>query len=306
MQPAMHVESQPSRHISSLERLRTVLQGAGEHLGDMVWWALSDASLKRSDLERIWQAAGLGVELLPEPPTPEKALRLAVRSAQLGQSDHLIRAAKDSEGELIYAVVREERLGEGVLAHRQEARVILEKTGGTVSSDMPSHPLAQAVLDAFSCSRNTHTADDVRRTLVKTLRTYSAVTLREGGGVYWVPRTFAAQLRQLEQAVRELGSSQLYVVPIHQTAATSKTLGAVAKGSLEAELAALKEELEEFKAVPPDRPATLERRLETFDQLRSRGQLYRDILQVEVDDLEEHLDAMAASIQELISGRRES
>jgi hypothetical protein len=116
MQAAMAVmtqapgESRPAGAVvRSLEQLRTVL-GAGEHLGDMVWWTLADASLDRATLEARWAGAGLPAELLPEPPTAEKALRLAVKACQVGQAEHLVRLAKDGDGELIYAVgSRQER-----------------------------------------------------------------------------------------------------------------------------------------------------------------------------------------------------
>jgi hypothetical protein len=161
----------------------------------------------------------------------------------------------------------------------------------------------RAIQDTFVQLRDTHTADDVRRTVVRTLHTLAAVTLREGGGVYWVPRTHAATVRKLEQAVGRLGKSTFHVVPVHHTDDASRTLGVVARGSLEADLAALREELESFKAQPPDRPSTLHRRLEAFEELRGRAQLYRDILHVQVEDLESHLTSMAASVQGLLAGQ---
>jgi len=257
----------------------------------------------RATLEARWTGAGLAKELLPEPPTAEKALRLAVKACQVGQAQHLVRLAKDGDGELIYAVVREENLGDGVLAHRQEARVSLQRAAGAVTTDAPGHSLVRAIQDTFVQLRDTHTADDVRRTVVRTLHTLAAVTLREGGGVYWVPRTHAATVRKLERAVGQLGKSTFHVVPVHHTDDASRTLGVVARGSLETELAALREELEAFKAQPPDRPATLERRLEAFEALRGRAQLYRDILHVQVEDLESHLTSMAASVEELLAGQ---
>ncbi|HEY8211940.1 MAG TPA: DUF6744 family protein [Myxococcaceae bacterium] len=292
--------TKPVQAVRTLEQLRSVL-GAGEHLGDMVWWTLNDASLDRATLVARWTGAGLPQELLPEPPTGEKALRLAVRACQVGQAEHLVRLAKDSDGELIYAVVREENLGGGILAHRQEARVELRKAAGAVTSDAPGHVLVRTIQDAFVQFRDTHTADDVRRTVVKTLHTLAAVTLREGGGVYWVPRTHAVTVRRLEQAVSQVGQSTFHVVPVHHTEDASRTLGVVARGSLETELTALRDELEAFKAQPPERPSTLQRRLEAFEELRSRAQLYRDILHVQVEDLEQHLTSMASSVEQMLA-----
>jgi hypothetical protein len=47
-----------------------------------------------------------------------------------------------------------------------------------------------------------------------------------------------------------------------------------------------KAEVEGFVASPPDRPSTLVRRLDAFEGLRARANLYRDVLQVHVADLE--------------------
>lgn len=295
-------ERGPKQSVHSLEQLRSVL-AAGDHLGDMVWWTLSDASLDRTSLVAKWTGAGLSADLLPEPPTAEKALRLAVRSSQVGQAEYLVRLAKDGDGELIYAVVREENLGGGVLMHKQEARVELKKAARSIASDVPGHTLVRAIDDAFHQFLDTHTADDVRRALVKTLHTLSAVTLREGGGVYWVPRTHADTVRKLEQAVGQLGQSAFSVVPVHQTDDGARTLGAVARGSLETELTALREELEAFKSQPPDRPSTLHRRLEAFEELRGRAQLYRDILNVQVEDLDQQLTTMAASVEQMLAAQ---
>lgn len=294
--------SSPS-NVTSLHALKSVLGSAGEHLGDIVWWTLTEASTDRATLENIWCSAGLPHELLPEPPSAEKALKNSVRTCQVGQPDWLIRLGKEDEHELIFAVLYEERLGDGSVSHQQQARIILDRRSEHLSSDNGTHKLVTSIQDTFSQLRNTHTADDVRRAIVKALRSFAAVTLREGGGVYWVPRTYAAALRKLERAVNQLGSSCFHLVPVHETGAAAKTLGAVAKGSLEAELAALQAELVEFQANPPDRASTLERRLGTFEQLRARSQLYRDILKVQVDDLEHHLSEMTASVEQLIAGR---
>lgn len=300
MHEATAVTSEPTRHISSLDRLRTILSDAGEHLGDMVWWTLSDASTPRADLEAIWSGVGLSMSLLPESPTAEKAFKTAARSCQVGVPDKLIRLGKDEEDELVFAVVHETRTGDGSVHHHQEARVILNRAAEQVASDVPDHALVQAIRDAYQLLRHTHTADDVRRAIVKALRSWAAVTLREGGGVYWVPRTYSREVRRLEEAIGRIGSSHLYVIPVHHTSAGVDTLGEVAKGSLEAELAALQQELQAFQAHPPERASTLERRLEAFTALRSRAQLYRDILKVHVDDLEAQLDTMAGTVASLL------
>jgi hypothetical protein len=287
----------------SYEHLKTVLSSAGQHLGDLVFWSLSDAEIQRSALEALWASAGLSFELLPEPPTAEKALKVAVRECAVGHPEHLLRLGKEDATEVVFAVVHEKRQGDGSLIYDQEAKIQLDRVNEHVNSDNPSHELVAAVRSAFSRLRMTHTADDVRRAIVKALRSFSAVTLRDGGGIYWVPRPHADQLRQLQTAIEQVGSSAFYLLPVHESAEASRTLGEVAKSSVEEELAALKREIEGFVVNPPERASTLVRRLESFDVLRAKAALYRDILHVQVTDLDAQLASLTTSVEELLDGK---
>ena len=288
----------------SLALIRSHLQTAGEHLGDMVWWTLEDARIGRARLEEVWTAAGLSAALLPEPPTPEKALRAAVREAAVGQQGHLIRLGKDDEDELVFAVVEEQRDGAGNVNHRQEARIALRKrVVPSLGSDAPDHDLVRTVRERYERLLTTHTPDDVRRALVKTLATCAAVTLREHGGVYWVPAPFADTLRRLQIAVASIGASRVDVVPIHASPEASQALSAAARSALENDLAALTAEIDAFLHEPPDRAATLTRRLATFDELRAKADLYHSVLQIQVSDLDARLDELTRHVEALLQAK---
>src|ERR1700722_13660373 len=119
----------------ALEKLKTTLAAGGAHLGDMAFWTLSDAAIARSDLEARWTAAGLAPDLLPEKPTPERTLKLAVKSCAPGHADQLIRLAIEDDTSLVYGIVREVRSPEGRLSYSQEARGELRKGNTTVTAD---------------------------------------------------------------------------------------------------------------------------------------------------------------------------
>ena len=287
----------------SLALIRSHLQTAGEHVGDMVWWTLEDARIGRARLEDVWTGARLSTALLPEPPTPEKALRAAVREAVVGHQDHLIRLGKDDDQELVFAVVEELRDGAGNVSHRQEARIALRKATPLLITDAPGNDLVSAVREKYERLLTTHTPDDVRRALVKTLATCAAVTLREHGGVYWVPAPFAETLRRLQIAVTAIGSSRIDVVPIHASPEASKALGDAARSALEDDLDLLTEEIEAFVHEPPDRAATLTRRLAIFDELRAKAHLYHSVLQVQVGDLDAKLDELTQHVEGLLQAK---
>ena len=175
----------------TLDKLTTVLNKGGQHLGDLIWWTLAEARIDRSTLENIWTGAQLAPEYLPDPPTAEKALKSAVREAAVGQPDRLIRLGKEDEAEIVFAVVRETKHTDGSISYQQETRVILDRKVESVSSDIVGHDLAGVIATRFGELRSTHTADDVRRAMMKALDGCAAVTLRDHGGVYWVPAPYA-------------------------------------------------------------------------------------------------------------------
>ncbi len=288
----------------NLERLRSTLATGGEHLGDMIFWSLADARVDRYTLESLWSGAGLDLGLLPDPPTAEKALRTAVREAQTGQRDRLIRLGKDDEAEIVFGIVREHRPGDGTLTYSQEAAIRLDRVAERVTISPVDHDLGAAVWQAYQTLRTTHTPDDVRRAIVKTLHSFAAVTLREGGGVYWVASPYADNLRHLQAAIERIGSSRVYLLPVHKTADAQRTLGEIAKGVIEEELRALKTEIDGFLKAPPDRASTLIRRFDAFDALRGKALLYRNVLQVEVQDLDQQLDRLSASVEELLNQKQ--
>jgi hypothetical protein len=286
----------------SLSVIRTHLQTAGEHVGDLLWWALEDARISRARLESVWADAGLSPNFLPEPPTPEKALKTAVREAAVGQHDHLIRLGKDDEHELVFAVLQERRDGLGNVALQQEARITLERLAPSqLRSDAPTHDLVRTVSDAYDRLLTTHTPDDIRRALVRTLSSCAAVTLRDHGGVYWVPTPYAETLRRLQRAVAGIGRSRLDLVPIHATPEAAQALGDAARSTILDDLSALRAEVDGFLQEPPERPSTLVRRLQTFEELRSKARLYHSILQVQVSDLETTLNELTLNVEGLLA-----
>ena len=285
----------------TFDTLTTALNKGGQHLGDIVYWTLAEARIDRGTLEKLWTGSLLPPEYLPDPPTAEKALKAAVRETAVGQPDRLIRLGKEDEAEIVFAVVRETKHADGSISYAQETRVILDRKAESVSTDVPGHDLAGVIAMRFGELRATHTPDDVRRAMMKTLDACAAVTLRDHGGVYWVPAPYAETVRRLQGAIEKIGSSRVYLLPVHSSTDANRTLGDAAKLAIEDELAALKTEVEGFMASPPDRPSTLVRRLDAFEGLQARANLYRDVLQVHVNDLEATLMGLTASVEGLLN-----
>lgn len=288
---------------AALKNLTAALSKGGQHLGDVTFWTLVDATVSRADLESKWAQAGLPAQLLPEPPTVAKAFKLAVRETQVGLADRLIRPVIDDEAQVVFAVVHEAKYPDGTLVYTQQCKLGLDLLTGTMSTDAPAHDLVVAINARFSAHRDTHTPDDIRRTVTRTLQSLSACLLRDSGAIWWVPSPNAKTLRQLQSCIESIGHSKLYLLPVHDTGDASRTLGDAATKSLETDLAELKAEVESFLAQPPERTSTLVRRFDAFDALRGRAQLYRDVLNVQVKDLDSTLTTLGESIEKLLNAK---
>lgn len=289
----------------NLHRLQSVLANGGKHRGDVCFWQLADARVDRATLEALWKDAGLDASLLPDEPTAEKAIKQAARDSAVGHRDRLIRLGLESEAEIVFAIIREHRDDAGNVSYHQEARVHLDRSTEAISSDVSNHEIVQAVFAGYGVLRSTHTSDDVRRAIVKALGSWAAVTLREGGGIYFVPSPYAAELRCLKVAIEKLGTSKVHVLPVHQSADADRALGEIATASLEAELAQLQTEIAAFVSAPP-RASTLERRLDAFETLRDRAKLYRDVLSIQATDLDLQLDRMRGAVEGLLSQKAQA
>jgi hypothetical protein len=289
---------------TELDLIRRNTNHGGQPLGDLLWWELAAASVNRPDLVKLWVQGGLPTELLPEEPTPEKAFKTAARETQVGHTDRLLRLAKDDELEVVFGIVNEQRDGNGGLEYHQQARITLDRQTGNLLSDQPADNMVQKLMARFQELKTLHTTDDVRRTITRTLDSFAAVTLRHGGGVYWTPAVYAASLRRLQAIIEKLGQSKMHLVPVTATKEGQAALAQAAKASIEEELTALQTEMQQFLQTPPDRASTLMRRLEHFDDLRRKANLYQTVLQAQVEGLAENLTEMERQVHGLLDSKR--
>lgn len=301
----MTSSSDPSIQIPVIQDLTGLVdlqaKAGGPHVGDMVWWTLADADVERQALVLAWQTAGLDPDLLPEVPTPEKALRAAVRAAQTGLRDQLVRLSYEGPDALVFVVKQEAKTLDHDTDYATLAKITLDRTNGQLTVTGQADVTSKIQVE-FTRLLATHTARDVMTTIVKSLRKWAAVSLRETGGIYWVPTTQKAKLLALQQAVQTIGKSQVYLVPVFGSPEASRSIGAAAAGTIEADLAALKAEIDGFLEEAP-RASTLTRRLDAFEDLRARADLYRTILGVTVDDLDARLADMTATVQTLLAAK---
>jgi len=286
----------------SVAEIKEAVGRGDEHLGDMVWWTIREARIARALLLDTWKQEGLPEALLPEEPSPEKALGTAVREGRVGRLDYQILKSLETPERVSYAILRKQPDGDGNLGTVQEARLDLDRVAGKLQSGL--HPVAQAVMTAWNELCTTHTSDDLRGVLVKAVDAFQGVKLRPTGGIYWIPAVHAGKLRAVERAVKQISTgSQLTLIAVTRMNGNATNLAGAAQGALEGELAALKAEIEAWATAPPSRISTLASRVEAFQALRDKADLYRGILSVEVSALDAGLDTLTENVRRMIEAK---
>ena len=275
----------------------------GPHIGDFVWFGFREVFVGQPVFVALLDKLGLDPRTAPAAPSPETAFKRAVQHTASSAlcKGYLLREIDNTGAELVIAVVEETKL--------RQQRDLRFATVDTVTFDKINrtrrtrsandHPVSSSVEAWFVAFNGALTADDVRGWLQKRLGDLMAVPLRENGGVYWVPSIYASTVRMLAQVIGSLGRSAMSVVPQFDGAEARDSIGGAARETLVDELEVLAGEIAAFDA--KTRGATMRRRLETFDALRNRADIYARMVGCAVDDLKELVTAQEAKIMALLT-----
>jgi len=123
---------------SGLKSLVSVLDsaGAGEHVGDQIYWSVFGVDMTPESLRDLFVQAGLPESLLPDVPDSEQAFRRAAskmkvrkNAVKAGGGQHEILRLIEEDGEkILYAVVREDKVANGSSGNVQTTRPRISST----------------------------------------------------------------------------------------------------------------------------------------------------------------------------------
>jgi len=176
--------------------------------GAVVWWRLS-GGVSHERLQEAWAEAGLDVKLLPLPPTPEQALRRSMREQE--ERRKLVRPLGNGKWALV-----QEKVEADDLAYSTELKVGTNAVG-EVEFDPAGHALEPAIREAFAQHSGQLSQGDISTWLVERVFAEQAVSLRDTGGIYFVPREHLESWRTVVRVLRSASSHALFEVPALRT-----------------------------------------------------------------------------------------
>lgn len=247
-------------------------------LGSIVSWT-PPHSVAFSRMRDALKTAGLSEDLAREL-LPRNAFSRAARELS---EERVIRKLKETDdGKIHFQFTREERIGkwdhDDLFEYSLEDVVILDKESGFVVTKDGNAQLASHVHDLIESHLATRNATDVTRAVKQVYEEAGGdlVTLRDGGGVYFVPEKHASLVEQTRVFLRECGGT---IREFKIQAGDGHTEVSVAESMLDHLTGLILEFRDSCERVTTDSSdGMVARRHERVAELRSKLEQYRGLL----------------------------
>lgn len=259
----------------------------GQMIGTIVWTDFDGVSVRREDVRRALEANGLPVSMIGEDITPRAAFGAAARDFGMVDGYKLDRPERRSRTVRILRATDDK-----VTPYRTCAVVSVDDTG--VQAERYTSEFddgAQVVLDKLTAlyDRHRYFADSSEIGTMITdafLDWFGGCRLSRHGKVYWVPASSTESLHALLRVCAGIDGCNPRPVPIHRSSQSMASVRDGAAQDFASRIRKLQEELQAFASSDAKtRSQTLERRLESFAELREQVDLYAEILDTKRDQL---------------------
>jgi hypothetical protein len=278
-------------------------------IGYFTWWAINGVKITRTELQKRITAAGIDYEL-PFPKIRSVFLK-AVREVQKNQKKYglLIRKIKKSPEEYTFGLV-DERVYEvsRALSYQHQATLRFNTLSGVIKCD-GAHRAFEAIKEQFNEFREALDSQDIRDIILELLYASHTVSVRQRGGVYFVPAAYSELLDKIEYLITHLldsatddrteskAESYIAIAPLIDAEKSKNAIYKAFVDSLKYQMGKFSEALD--KGIP--RKFAGHKRLAEFNELRKHIEFYRDALQFQVDDLTKELDGLTSQVKRELS-----
>lgn len=280
-------------------------------LGHLTWWSVHQVRITHEDLKQKFETAGLPVEWLIDEPEKESAfLRACHEAPGLHNSDKknrlLVRQILKSVERFVFGVVNEsiDQAKEG-LDYNYACKITFDRKTASITSTNDDHPAVKLVRQMPDHYAKFHDSGVFRTQILICLEKLQKLNLRDRGGVYFIPQQYEEILGKLEGLVNSTGDSRMFTMPQIDVIKSREAMVDVFLSDFESEVQAYKNELEAFeKKGDSVRDSTLEKRIEIYQALRKKVELYSELLQFEPKEVKEKIGQLESNLSKIKFGRK--
>ena len=250
-------------------------------LGEIITWKIQGVAISHADLLAGLMASDLDCDVAKEL-APRNAF---ARACSKLDSERIIRKIAEDNATITFQFTREANEG-GKFHYYFESLLFLDKHSGNITSE--NLELEQLAKEEFGRCMAARTANDVTRLVQRLFERHADLfSIRDQGGVYFVPELHHDFITKVERFVRNIGGSlQRFPIPAGSPQGDRAVKEAVAHGLQ----AIIDEHLQAVQKFGEDtRPDTLRRAEEKVRLTKMKIEGYRFYLDKKCEDLEASL-----------------
>lgn len=150
-----------------------------------------------------------------------------------------------------------------------------------------------------------YTHGDLRTALVRIMRDHMAgIQVIDQGGLWFVPAAHSDKLAAVQAFIGSMEGCRVVALPQYDRQEVLNEIAARSKDALDNQLAELISELERFSGSSVSKLSTLEARVEAFDALRSRVEVYERLLGNTMTEMTTKLDDAKNALLATVAARK--
>jgi hypothetical protein len=266
------------------------VQGQGqEFAGAIVFWRII-GDLSIDNLTPAWLSRGLPLDWLPEMPTPARALSLAVQDEK--EKRRLVRPLEGMRG---WAIVDEDAVGED-LSYSIIARVYLEKDASLPEKHLTFDPKNSSceddIRESYSKHRTQLAGSDVSLWLCRMLDNVQSISLRDRGGVYFVPQYAMDAWERIVSAVCSVSGHKILCVPAAKTQDIAEAFLDALAQEADGEIQRIEEELAKGKLGA----RAISSRIEYAGEMEKKALAYENLFGLKLTAIHEKRKKLCAKL----------
>jgi hypothetical protein len=177
----------------------------------------------------------------------------------------------------------------------QETKVVFDKDTKNIEVTGDS----EGIKRMYDKYKTRYTNHQFRTAVLRYVKRYcSGITVREGGGLYFIPATYEKALRNMEGLFGELESCDITLIPIIDTSQAKKAMWKSMTAEIQAELEALSKDFDGLKDKVKE--TSVDVRLKKYKALKDKVEIYETVLQGTAAELKKSVDNLAKKIKKKV------
>jgi hypothetical protein len=287
---------QAKREAAKKAKLTSVTNAEYPVIGYTIWWTISQLERSQAELEAAAKDS-IGEKFIPATPGMNRALRIALE--EIEKKGVITRIPSGDPNIVAYTLHAKQIDRKNVdLDLNKEQTIVYNKAKDTI--DIKTDHKRKEIMSLVHKYQTIFTEEDVRAMALSYIKFSGGVGMRENGGIYFV----TTEIKDCLEKFITLTGAKFYKLGVPDSQADKTTMHEIVKDELERELQLATEDVKQLLAKDNERSRTdsFESRFDKFKTLRSKTELYKGLLQNDVEDFSKTITMLNDEVTKALMG----